>query len=61
MRRVCLLAFVTLKVLHDELDEHVLLEDGATEHFPRNGQADLESPGMRLRPDEAGVEHFHSL
>ena len=33
MRRVCLLAFVALKILDKKFDNHVLLKDGAAEHF----------------------------
>ena len=33
MRRVCLLAVVALEVLDEKFDNHVLLKDGAAEHF----------------------------
>ena len=61
MRRVCLLAIVALEILDKKFDNHALLKDGAAEHFLLESQADLEPLGVWLRPNEAGVKHFHSL
>lgn len=59
MRRICLLAILTLQILHDKLHHKSLLQHSATHDFLLYSKLNLESPRMRLCPNEACINHFH--
>lgn len=58
MRGVSHLAIVALLVLDDELNLESLLQHGVAMDFLLYCELDLQSPRMRLCPDERGVKQF---
>ena len=61
VRSEALLAVFALHVGDDELDLERLLEQCAVEHLLLHSELDLDAFGVRLGPDEAGVDQLDSL
>lgn len=47
--------------LHNVLNHQALLKNGPIEHLPLHCQLDLQTPGMRLCPDESRIHKLHLL
>ena len=58
---VCLLAVVTLQVLHHEFDLERLLEESVCLHFFLHAQLYFDSTRVRLRPDKWGIKKFDAF
>ena len=61
MRGVSHLAIIALLVLDNELNLESLLQHRVAMDFLLYRQLDLQSPRMRLCPDERGVKQFHKF
>lgn len=48
-------------VLHNELHDKALLQDGAVEHLSLYGELHLEPLAVGLSPDEASINKLHFL
>lgn len=58
---VSLLAVVALLVGDNEFNDEALLEESTIEDFLLHCELDLDTAGVRLGPDEAGVDQLDAL
>ena len=59
MGRVDTLAIVALEVLDVKFHDKGLLEFGSGDYILLNGELHLQAPGVRLRPNELGVNELN--